>query len=395
MTIKLFFLILGWFLISQAVFAQTPTDAQSSDLQKKIDEYSQKITELQTQKNTLSSQINSMDAQIALAALQIQKTEKTIVQTKEEIAAISEKIEGLDRSIDYLTTLIAQKIAEGYKSRQASFFDFFLDSPDLPTFVNRIKYLKVTQDNDRRVVFQAQQAKLNFEEQKNIREKKQKQLEALTVTLNQQKVVLANQKQQKENLLAVTQNDEKRYQQLLEEAQKQLAGFKSFVKSAGGGVIAANGFGTGTDGWYYSQRDERWAYQTIGYSRENILEVGCLLTDIAMVMKKYGVDWTPANVASNGSYFFSNTAYMLKPSQFSWPNNMHYSNIGISQINNEIAAGRPVIAGLYAGKYGTHYVVLKQIDGDGYIMHDPYYGPDKKFSDYYSKSSIFAAGVFQ
>lgn len=377
------------------VLAQTSTDQQSQELQQKIDEYTKKITELQTQKNTLSTQITYMDTQISLAALQIQKTEETIARTKAEIIDISGKIDGLNTSIDYLTTVIAQKIAEGYKSRTASFFDFFLNSTDLSSLVNRIKYLKVTQDNDRRVTFQAQQAKLNFEDQKNIREKKQKQLETLTIQLNIQKGILASQKKQKESLLIVTQNDEKRYQQLLDEAQKQLSSFKSFVKTAGGGVVGANGFGTGSDGWYYSQRDERWAYKTIGYSHENVIEVGCLLTDIAMIMKKYGTDWTPSDVASNPSYFFSNTAYMLKPSQFSWPNNLHYVNISISQINDEINAGRPVIAGVYAGQYGTHYVVLKQVDGDDYIMHDPYYGPDKKFSEHYSKNSLFVAAVFK
>src|SRR3989344_2334446 len=368
---------------------------QSQELQKKIDEYTQKISGLQDQKNTLSSQIRYMDTQIVLATLQIQKTEETIITTKAQITDISEKIDGLNESIDYLSTIISQKINEGYKSRSVSFFDFFLSSSHLSSVVNRIKYLKVAQDNDRRVAFQAQQAKLNFEDQKVIREQKQKQLEELTIKLNKQKVLLASQKKQKENLLIVTQNDESRYQQLLEDAEKQLAGFKSFVKTAGGGVVGTNGFGTGSDGWYYTQRDERWAYKTIGYSRENIIEVGCLLTDIAMIMKKYGTDWTPFTVASTPSYFFSNTAYMLKPSQFTWPNNLQYVNISISQIKDEINAGHPVIAGLYAGKYGTHYVVLKQVDGDDYIMHDPYYGPDKKFSEHYSKSSIFVAAVFK
>lgn len=387
------FLLCGILFFSHRVVkAETSGDQQSQDLQKKIDEYTKKISELQDQKNTLSSQIRYMDIQIVLATLQIQKTEETIIKTKSEITDISEKIDGLNTSIDYLTTIIAQKITEGYKSRSVSFLDFFFNTSDLSSLVNRIKYLKVAQDNDRRVAFQAQQAKVNYEDQKNIREQKQKQLEELTIKLNQQKIMLASQKKQKENLLIVTQNDESRYQQLLDEAQKQLAGFKSFVKTAGGGVVSANGFGTGSDGWYYTQRDERWAYKTIGYSRENVIEVGCLLTDIAMIMKKYGIDWTPSTIASTPSYFFSNTAYMLKPSQFTWPNNLQYVNIGLSQIKDEINAGRPVIAGL---KYGTHYVVLKQVDGDDYIMHDPYYGPDLKFSEHYSKSSIFVAAVFK
>lgn len=376
-------------------FAQTETDKKAAELEQKIQEYQNKINELQQQKNTLSSQITYMDTQIALTSLQIKQTEASVIKTEEEIENLTGKIDNLNKSLDYLIGIMLKKIAEGYKTKEISLFDLILNSGNMSVLVNRIKYLKISQDKDRQVAFQAQQAKMNYEEQKNLREEKKKKLDKLKKILDRQKIDLNNQKTAKQRLLEVTKNDEKTYQQLLEEAQKQLAGFKSFVKSAGGGVISANGFGTGEGGWYYSQRDERWAYKTMGYSKENVLEVGCLITSIAMVMKKNGVDWTPFDIAADPNYFFSNTAYMLKPYLFSWPNGLKYSNISLSEINNEIGAGRTIIVGLYAGKYGTHYVVLKKVEGNDYIMHDPYYGPDKKLSEYYSKSSIFTAGVFK
>lgn len=393
----IFLLIISLVLALQSnlIYAQTETDKTAQELEQKIQEYQRKINELQQQKNTLSSQITYMDTQIALTTLQIKQTEVNVIKTEEEIKNLTGKIDNLNKSLDYLIGIMLKKIAKGYKTKEISLLDLVLNSKNMSVLVNRIKYLKISQDNDRHVAFQAQQAKMNYEEQKNLREEKKKQLDKLKKILDRQKIDLNNQKTAKQRLLEVTKNDEKTYQQLLEEAQKQLAGFKSFVKSAGGGVISANGFGAGEGGWYYSQRDERWAYKTIGYSKENILEVGCLLTSIAMVMKKNGVDWTPFDIAASPNYFFSNTAYMLKPSLFSWPNGLKYNNIAVSEINNEIVSGRTVIIGLYAGKYGTHYVVLKKVEGDDYIMHDPYYGPDKKFSDYYSKSSIFVAGVFK
>lgn len=225
-------LIIGIIFISN-IFVFADTDAQSQELQKKIDEYTQKIAELQAQKNTLSSQIRYMDTQIALAILQMQKTENAIIKIKEEIENISDKIDGLNTSIDYLTKIIVRKIAEGYKSRTASFFDFFLNTNNLPSFVNRIKYLKVTQDNDRRVAFQAQQAKLNFEEQKNIREKKQKELEALTIKLNQQKITFNIQKSAKQQLLESTNNDEKTYQDLLAKARAEFAAIQGIIAGKG------------------------------------------------------------------------------------------------------------------------------------------------------------------
>jgi peptidoglycan hydrolase CwlO-like protein len=391
--LKLLIIFFLLFFSFKPIYSQVCTNEE--DCQQKKKEYEQKLTEIRQQKNTLSAQIQYMDTQIYLTTIKIQQTEYNIKKITEEIENLTGKIDNLNTSLNYLGTTFIKKIVEGYKRRQMNFFDVFLDSKNASMLVNRIKYIKIAQDNDRRLAFQVQQAKVNFEEQKKLREEKKKQLDQLRSTLNNQKIELDNQKSAKQRLLEITKNDENTYQGLLEEAQKQLASFKSFVKAAGGGTISANGFGAGSDGWYYSQRDERWANKTIGSSNEIVLEVGCLITDIAMIMKKNGVDWTPLNIASNSNYFFANTAYMLVPSRFSWPNGLSYVNISTSSINEEIDNDHPVIAGLYAGKYGTHYVVLKQVDGDDYVIHDPYYGPDKKFSEYYSKSSIFVAGVFK
>ncbi|MBI4004906.1 C39 family peptidase [Candidatus Roizmanbacteria bacterium] len=355
----------------------------------------QKVGDLRSKANTLSSQIQFMDTQIYLTTLKIQVTEQKIVDTQKEIEVLTQKIDNLDNSLNRLSKILLERIVEGYKTHPISLLNLFLDSDNANDFLNKVKYQKTTQDNNQKLLIQVQESKLNFEEQKKVREDKKAELAALNETLNNQKLSLNNQKADKQRLLEVTRSDEDTFQRLLDGAQKQLSAFKSFVQSAGGGTIAANGFGSGSDGWYYSQRDERWAGKTMGYSSDTVLEVGCLITDIAMVMKKYGIDMTPLTIAANANYFFSNTAYMLHPSSFSWPNGLSYVNIAVSAIDEEIKNGRPVIVGLYAGKYGTHYVVLKQIEGSDYIMHDPYYGPDKKFSDHYSKGSIFVAAVFK
>ncbi|QQG44541.1 MAG: hypothetical protein HYW86_01335 [Candidatus Roizmanbacteria bacterium] len=394
----LFFIFFSPFLLSKVLSVEckpgfTYQDEKELEIIKNLCE--QKVNDLRNKANTLSSQIQFMDTQVYLTTLKIKATEQKIIDTQKEIELINSRIEGLDNSLNYLSKMLLKRIVQGYKTQSTSLFNLFFDSDTANDFLSKVKYQKTTQENTQKLLVQVQESKLNFEEQKKLRETKKAELDLLQNTLNAQKQDLDNQKVQKQKLLADTRNDESTYQQLLATAQKQLAGFKSFVQTAGGGAISANGFGSGSDGWYMSQRDQRWAYKTMGYSSDSILEVGCLITDVAMIMKKYGVDWTPANIASDPGYFFSNTAYMLHPSQFSWPNGMKYSNIPISSIEDEIKNDRPVIVGLYAGKYGTHYVILKKLEGNDYIMHDPYYGPDKKFSDYYSKGSIFVAGVFR
>ena len=158
-------------------------------------------------------------------------------------------------------------------------------------------FRSTARNNNQKLLVQVQEAKSNFEEQKKIREDKKIELDELTNTLNAQKLSLASQKSQKQKLLLDTQNDEANYQRIISLAKAQLSGFKSFASSAGAGVISANQFGNGSDGSYYSQRDSRWASQNIGYSSENILDVGCLLSSVAIVGKRYGSNVTPADIA--------------------------------------------------------------------------------------------------
>ncbi|MCL4374690.1 hypothetical protein M1523_02410 [Patescibacteria group bacterium] len=379
-----------WFLIKAPVYAQN--SASRTDLENKIQEYQQKLGEIGQQKNTLSSQIQYMDTQIYLTGLKIQETEAKIASTQKEIDLLTSKIEGLDQSLTYLSKLLLQRIVIGYKQRQVSFLSLLLDSGNAQELLTKLKYFKTTQEDNQKTLIRVQETKLNFEEQKKLREQKKVELDQLSQTLEEQKITLDSQKKQKQKLLADTQNDEATYQRLLANAEAQLQAFKSFVQGSGVGVISANQLGTGSDGNYYSQRDERWAYKTIGYSNENVLDVGCLLTSISMVAKKNGQNVTPLDIAADTSRFWANTAWMNYP----WPGVAGKSMVQVNDIDSELNSGNYVIAGVMINNCnygGNHYVVLTKKDGDDYIMHDPIYGPDIKFHQYYS--TICSAATFK
>ena len=378
---KILIFIALFFLVIFSIQAQE--NQQTTDLQKKINEYQEKLQQLKQQKNTLFSQIQYMDTQIYLTALQINQTEQKIISTGKEIELLGSRIEGLDNSLTYLSKLLINKIVEGYKKRSFSIFNIIFDNNDASEFLGQVKYLKTVQDKNQKLLYTVQETKSNAEEQKKLREEKKTELDKLTETLNYQKQSLNNQKGQKQKLLSDTQSDEATYQRLLTQAQAQLAGFKSFVTSAGAGIISANQFGTGSDGAYYSQRDVRWANQTIGYSSENILSVGCLITSVAMVAKHYGDNLTPPDIASNPDRFYGLTAYMSLP----WKSVAGRSYYGGVDVDQELANNNYVIVGVGGCSYGgSHFIVLTKKDGDDYIMNDPIYGPDLKLSTHYSKS---------
>jgi len=391
MTVKKILLLLLFFftIIAHQVFAQESD--QANELQKKINEYQTKLSDLRQQKNTLSSQIQYMDTQIYLTTLQIQSTEQKILSTGKEIDILGSRIEGLDESLNYLSKLLINKVVEGYKKRSFSILSIIFDNVKVDSFLNHIKYLKSTQENNQKLIIQVQETKSNFEQQKKLREEKKAELASLTITLNSQKLALNSQKAQKQKLLSDTQNDEVTYQRLLTQAQAQLAGFRSFIQTSGASsTIAANGLGVGSDGSYYSQRDIRWANQAIGYSSENVLNVGCLLTSVAMVAKKNGDNVTPGDLASDASRFYGFTAYMSLP----WKGVAGKSYYGGVNIDNELGSGNYVIVGVGGcASGGSHFVVLIKKEGSEYIMHDPIYGPDLKFSSHYG--NICSSATFK
>lgn len=367
------------------------------DLQEKIEEYEEKIGELQDTANTLQNEINYIDSQINLTELKIQnsinkinETQKKIEELIQDIDDLVIRIDKLENSIDYQHKILSSRMRERYKIKEESPIFIIFGSSTLNRIIQKSEYLKVMEKYDNKLIEEMNQTKDAFDLQKRLFEEKKEEEEALKAQLQVEKAnldsyraTLASQQSDKQKLLDETNNDEDKYQELLKKAQEELASYKAFTDYAGGGVISAGEFGKGDEGWYFSQRDSRWAGQRIGHSNYTIFEVGCLITSVAMVHKSYGIDTNPSKIAANSNYFWYRTAYMLIP----WPapSGKSYTAISRDRIDDEID-DRPVIVGVYAGPYGTHFVVLSEEDDGDYVMYDPYYGPDLDFSDYYSES---------
>lgn len=372
--------------------AQTDQSNATQDaLQQQIQEYQNKLNDIRNTKNTLASQIQYMDTQINLINLQIQQTTQNIAQLEKEIELINQRTENLDNSINSLSTLMLQRVVASYKAKDTGIWELLFDSNNIDQMMNTYKYYKSAQEYNQKLLVQVQTAKTNFEEQKQLREKKKVELDALQIQLKNQNDQIEKQKAAKKQLLLDTQNSEDVYQQLLAKARAQLSAFSSFVQSSGiASLIAPDGLGKGSDGNYFSQRDSRWGGMTIGNSSSdcnggpcNVLTAGCLVTSVAMTLKKRGIDVDPATIASNPMYFSANTALM----KYDLPNGLSRRQIPISDIDNQLNQGY-VIAGINYGpcKYNSdHFVVLTKKDGNDYKMYDPLYGPDLNFSSHYSQ----------
>lgn len=386
-------------------FAQTSDDCQSLSPQDKVTCYEKKVSDLRGQANTLSSQIAVMDSQINLTQARIDSTKQQISDLVLDIDTANKKITNLQSSLDDLVKVLLNRMVVTYEVGQIQPFQILLTSNNANNFFSRLNYLKIAQSHDKQLIYLTQQAKNDYQNQKNIYEDKKKKIEALKKQLEGYTAQLEQNKADKQQLLSETQGNEATYQQLLSQARAQLAALSGFANSVGISLIP-HGSLPSRDGWgnYYNQRDSNWGNNFIGSSDMTIASVGCLLTSYSMVSSHYGSSMTPADVASNNSYFFSGTAYFNQPGPAPAGHSVNYiSNPSLDSLRNELNAGHIVIAGLssnggpYPTHYSDHWVVLRSVNGDSFSINDPLYsdGMNAVLSNHYSGWTIIEARIYQ
>lgn len=397
----------------KAIFADdvtptpTPTDNSSTinSLQQQIADLQNKISGLQGQEKTLSSQIEVMDSQIQLTQLRISATQQQINSLTLDIDTASKKITGIQDSLDNLTKVLLTKVVATYEVGSIQPVQVLLTSGNVGDFLQRLDYLRIAQAHDKKLIYDTVQAKNDYENQKSIYEDKKKQIVALQTQLTEYTSQLDDEKSAKQQLLSETQGSEASYQRQLASLQAQLAALSSFATSragVGGSIISHQDL---SDGWgkYYNQRDANWGNHMIGYSSEQIWEVGCLMTSYAMVSTHFGASLTPADVAANSDNFSLGTAFFKLPGPSANGHSASYvQNPSIDELRSEVEAGNPVIAGLSAdggpspAHYSDHWVVLRGWNGSTFQINDPWYGGamNVSLSDHYSGWTIIEARIY-
>ena len=222
-----------------------------------IDLLSNKVSELGEQKKTLSSQIAQFNSQIQLTQLKISDAQATINKLEKEIGVLGFRIDYITESVDTLERLLKERIVATYQQSFVSNLELLIASNDFSDLILRIQYIKLIQENDKKVLASLQETKANYSNQKEDRETKQVAIEENKQKLLGLKTQIDNQKLEKQVLLTRAQNDESRYQRLLEQAQAELAiafggGTETFIRDVKQGdtigtvISGASGCSTGT-----------------------------------------------------------------------------------------------------------------------------------------------------
>ncbi len=190
-----------------------------------------KLSELNTQKSTLSSAIAVIAGKINLQEVKIAQTMAEVESLQQEIGSLSNQISVLNASLDQLTAMLLSRVREQYKtSRQQAVAPLLLNDSKV---LGVTKYLGQTGSKTASVMHLAENQRLQFDAQKDKKEKVQLQLEAKQKLLETQRQDLKSEQGAQQKLLTQTKNDEATYQRQL---QAVLAEFQAIQA-----IIAGNG----------------------------------------------------------------------------------------------------------------------------------------------------------
>lgn len=336
--------------------SKAQTCSNESECRSLIEEYTGQISKLQGQANTLKNQIAQFDAQIKLTNIKIADTEN-------KIALLGDRIDQLEVSLTSLNRAFESRAVETYKlSRFEGNFIYIASAVNISDIFSKYHYLQKIQEEDRSLLMRLQEAQTTYKNEKVDQEDLQKELQTQKANLNTQKAA-------KNSLLTATKNDETKYQQLLSQARAQLSAFQNFVQRQGGASILSNQTKCNDWGCYYNQRDSQWGNIGMGGSSYTMANYGCLVSSVSMMASHYGRNIKPSDIAVSSDAFVPGTGYLYHSFSANGVN-VSISTASKSILDSELAAGRPVIAGLYSGP--DHFIVITKKEGDNYIMRDPF-----------------------
>lgn len=221
--------------------------------QEKVDCYTNKVAETQGQARTLSSQIDLINKQIATTEFKITQSEAKLGRLTGDIASVSGKISVIEDSLAHVSTVLINRIVKTYIAGRDDPIIYLISAENFGDFWRKLEYLRLAQKHDKNLMIQMGQTRKNYHDQKDLLEDKKNQVETLSLELKAFRTDLKRQNQEKQSFLIITQNDEARYQDLLADAQRELAalaasqftGKKDVKKGDVIGLMGNTGFSTG------------------------------------------------------------------------------------------------------------------------------------------------------
>jgi len=191
------------------------------DVQTRQKEFQELIIQKQSEKSDLNNQIDILNAKVESSRLEISAIELEIDKTNLEIKRATIDIQTADEQIEQEKTHIANLLKMIYKNDKVSTLEILLLNNSLADFINQVQYLDNTNEEITKSVERLKVSKDKLEQNKKLLINKESELAGLKKVMDDKKIALESELNDKNFVLDQTNQSERQYQRLLESARRE------------------------------------------------------------------------------------------------------------------------------------------------------------------------------
>ncbi len=209
-----------------------------AELEEQMAEQEKVINEYQTQGRTLQNEIYSINAQTNKLNLEIEAVNLSLQKLNSDIYETQRQINRTQNSIESHKEALASALQNLYESDKETLVAILLQNSKISDFFNNINDILLVQDNIHDSLNNIVKLRQNLIEQKQELGFEKTDVENLKDIRESRKQQLQYTKYYKADLLEQTQNQESKYQELLEETRQTAAEIRSRIfQLIGGGEL--------------------------------------------------------------------------------------------------------------------------------------------------------------
>lgn len=212
-----FFLLLA--LIGNSVL---PASAQTlTEIDQNLKEYESQINQLREQEATLENEIKLIELEIAEAEEEISKTQQTLRQLSDAIQTTSENIKDTEEEITIKKQTLSEFVKILNQETEVSLIKTVFSSESLSEILDKLEQNQKLQEETQDTLQEFTDLKTELENEKDTLETKQEEAAILLDIQQSQQENLEIKKAAQNELLAQTQGEEARFQELFKDAKSQ------------------------------------------------------------------------------------------------------------------------------------------------------------------------------
>ena len=208
-------------------------NSEIKQLEKEIAGNKQALTQTTTEKSSLQAELSRLELNKKKLESDVSLTKKKIALTQETIEILTTDIKVSQQGIEKNREILAHSLrALNLQDQNNSLATILLENRTIANFLGQIEKLKTVNYDIKNNLLNLKQSKTSYEVKKTTSEKEYEELAKLEDKLIDQKVIVETNANQKNVLLAQTQNKEKTYQQLLADRIKKKNAVEAEIKKA-------------------------------------------------------------------------------------------------------------------------------------------------------------------